>query len=321
MKNPWDFIKVAEKDVNILRVDNSHPLDLFWARDHFGNYLFFYEYQGGHGSNKLPKLEGLRVELRQSEDKTYRLLLSLNENSNWEIFSSLCSDIINSTYSLKEQKHGFSAILNRLLKWRDFLSTKRAEILSEEQIKGLIGELLFLKNQLIPKYGRHDAINFWTGPGGTAQDFNVNDSSVEVKAQMAGTSPNIKISSADQLCSQSPNLYLCVLTLGKTTSDNASRINLPKLISAISEMLSSESQETIIRFQDLLLEVGYIDSELYDDYNYILNSIRVFVVEGNFPRICPDNLISGITKVTYSIHLAACEKHEISFSKWGLIND
>ena len=96
---------------------------------------------------------------------------------------------------------------------------------------------------------------------------------------------------------------------------------MPILISAISEILSTESQEAIIRFQDLLLQIGYTDSELYNDYNYVLNSLRVFLVEGDFPRICPDNLISGITKVTYSIHLAACKKYEIPFLDWEVIND
>lgn len=323
MKNPWDNIKPSQQDVSVLRVDQDHPLDLFWAKDHHGTCLFFYEYttDSGHSSKSLPVLRGLKIELRKSRDKIFRLVLSLKENGDWEIFSSLCNDIIYSTRAIEKKDIGFSSILNRLLKWHEFLSAKRTDIFSEEKIKGLIGELLFLKNQLIPKYGCADAIQFWTGPEGTAQDFNVNGSTVEVKTQMSGTSPTIKISSSEQLCSQAPISYLCVLTLGKASSDNLEKVNLPILIAEIRNILATESATAVSRFQDLLLQLGYLESELYHDFNYIQNHMRAFEVKEGFPRICPDALISGISKVSYHINLSECTNFEIQILEWGLIND
>ena len=50
MINPWDEITPPIKDLSARRVDHSHPLDLFWARDHLGSYLFVYEFPVGIGA-------------------------------------------------------------------------------------------------------------------------------------------------------------------------------------------------------------------------------------------------------------------------------
>ena len=55
-------------------------------------------------------------------------------------------------------------ILNRLKLWHKFLKRKKSDILNEEQIKGLIGELLFLKDKIIPKYGAENGINIGLDP-------------------------------------------------------------------------------------------------------------------------------------------------------------
>ena len=44
MNNPWDTITPPSKDVSALRANADHPLDLYWAKDHLGRYLFICEY-------------------------------------------------------------------------------------------------------------------------------------------------------------------------------------------------------------------------------------------------------------------------------------
>ena len=44
MNNPWDEIKIPSKEISGRRVNAEHPLDLFWARNHTGQYLFIYEF-------------------------------------------------------------------------------------------------------------------------------------------------------------------------------------------------------------------------------------------------------------------------------------
>ena len=174
----------------------------------------------------------------------------------------------------------------------------------------MIGELLFIKNNLIPIFGAGQSIKFWQGPEGLPQDFNINESAVEVKCQSGATSPYIKISSLDQLCPQLPEMYLFVVTLGKAALDTENSINLPKLILHIRDALKSEDSEQVERFNDHLHSLGYIDSDRYQDFNYVFAGEKMFQVREGFPRICPQELHRGITNLSYSISLLECAPYE-----------
>jgi hypothetical protein len=314
MNNPWDEIKLPSKDVNARRIDPAHLLDLFWAQDHLGHYLFIYEFSSDENPPKvsLPDLIGIKgvyVSANSGIAKN-RLILLLNDKSNWEIFLSLCNDLIQATRNAKNSIIAVQAILNRLEHWQEFLKNNRSGILGEEKILGLIGELLFIKNNLIPIFGAGQSIKFWQGPEGLPQDFNVNESAIEVKCQSGATSPYIKISSADQLCPQLPEMYLFVVTLGIAAPETMNAVNLPMLILQIRDALKSEASEQVERFNDLLHSLGYIDSDRYLDFNYILAGEKMFQVIEGFPRICSHELHRGIANLSYSISLLECAPFE-----------
>jgi hypothetical protein len=311
MNNPWKDINQTPKDVNARRIDHTHPLDLYWARDFMGRFLFIYEFEPmvELPINYSPDLVGIKVVFLQAnaQDSKNRLVLLLKEQDNWELFYSLCNDLVQTTRSSENPHNAINIILHRLARWQDFLKRDWNGILSEEKIKGLIGELIFLQRYLIPTFGANQSIKFWLGPDGSPQDFNVNDSAIEVKCQSGASTPSVKISSADQLCPQLPKIYLFVVTLGKATPENQSVINLPGLVSNIRETLVSEGLGQIERFNDLLLTVGYSDSELYQEFNYILISKSMYFVREGFPRICPNDIHEGILNLSYSIRLSECE--------------
>jgi hypothetical protein len=174
----------------------------------------------------------------------------------------------------------------------------------------LIGELLFIRNYLIPVFGAGQAIQFWQGPEGLPQDFNVNNSAIEVKCQSGASSPYVRITSADQLCPQLPEMYLFVITLGKTTPETEGAINLPGLVAHIRDILQSNASSQIERFNDLLYMIGYIDSEQYLDFSYILADEKKFEVIEGFPRICANDIHHGVVKLSYNISLSECEPFE-----------
>jgi len=322
MRNPWKEIKAPVKDVSALRVNPNHPLDLYWAMDHIGRYLFIYEYPENSEIiiNDPPDLEGVETISMSTKNNNSRLVLVLKDKTNWELFFSLCNDLLNATAHIKSSTAASSTILNRLRRWHDFLRKNRLNILSEEKIKGLIGELFFIKQYLIPKYGSADAISFWIGPEGAPQDFNINNCAIEVKSQLGGTIPSVKISSLDQLFSQLPKLFLYVVTLGKAPNDHNDLINLPSLIEEITGYLEKESDHLNI-FQDKLLEVGYYYSQKYLDYNYLLTNEQIYSVHDDFPRICPNDVRQGISRVTYNIELSECSKYKIDITILDFNND
>jgi hypothetical protein len=323
MNNPWDTILAPSKDVSALRVDADHPLDLYWAKDHLGQYLFVYEYAAGKELDKniTPDLVGIETIPMALGNGRARLVLVLKDKCNWELFYSICTDLLNATRLINQTCTAVDSILRRLYRWQEFLKKNHSDLLSEEKIKGLIGELIFLRNHLIPRYGVIDAVKFWCGPEGTPQDFNVNDSAVEVKCQAGSSLPCVKIASPDQLSSQLPKTYLYVVTLGKTTEDNEGALNLPLLIESVQNELRHGTAQSAERFLDLLCQVNYYHSNKYMEFNYLLLEEQVFEVKDEFPRVCPEDLAPGVIKLSYSLSLADCEPYSIDMTNWELIND
>ncbi len=309
MHNPWDTISQPTNDVSARRIDHTHALDLFWARDHLGRYLFIFELppDAVMQQSNLPALAGMQLtHMPASGEVPARMVLVLNEKTNWEIFLALCNDLVHTTRNCKGIQEAVQTILRRLGRWQEFLKKQRPGLLSEEQIKGLIGELLFIRDTLNPEFGPAQAITFWQGPETLPQDFNVNDCAIEVKCQSGVSQPTVRISSAEQLCPQLPEMYLRVLTLGRTAPDNSEAINLPLLVDQIRQALDTCSPPALERFNDLLFMTGYVDSERYRDFSYLLAGQAMFHVVDGFPRICPDDLPAGIARLSYSVSLSEC---------------
>jgi hypothetical protein len=314
MANPWENMAPALGDVSARRIDESHPLDLYWARDHLGRYLFIYEmpYDDAPATARMPSLVGVDTLYMPagSGTSTARLILVLNETGNWELFYALCNDLVRATSASADSRHAVDTIIRRLNRWQEFLRRQRSDILTAEKIRGLIAELIFLKNHLIPAFGAGSAVQFWQGPQGSPQDFNVNVSAIEVKCKLGSTAPHVTITSADQLCPQLPKMYLFVVTLGNSAPDAPDAINLPDLVAEIRSALETENPNTVERFNDLLFLVGYVDSDNYREFSFVVVDQTMFRVAEGFPRVCPADVHPGIVRLSYDIRLADCASFE-----------
>jgi len=305
MSNPWDVISAPGADINTRRADALHPFDFFWGKDSRNHYLFVYQSPDGlEIPHKLPSLQGIDMQVYGPESS--RLVITLREQSEWELFHALCTDLLQATRNLKGRESVVAVLVRRLTRWQTFLSRGRPGLLSEAQIKGLIGELLFLRDRLAPRYGIEDAVNFWKGPEDAPQDFNVGLAAVEVKCQSGATSPKIRITTADQLCPQLPEMYLFVVTLGTASEGDDTALYLPELIGTVREQILREAPDSFERFGDLLHKIGYVDMEEYLEYRYLLAEERLFKLEEGFPRICPDVVPEGVDRVSYDILLDQC---------------
>lgn len=310
MNNPWINILPASERIYSLRVNAEHPLDWFWSQDHSGRHVIFCDQIEIPVEIRLPEVMGLENFVFQSPygKELKQLMLVLRDNANWELFYSLCMDLVRATGSAN-RSNAIQAIVRRLQKWQAFLEKDRQDMLSEEQIKGLLGELVFIEQHLAKKYGYANSIQFWTGPTGSPQDFCLEDIVVEVKTQLSSTRPEVHISSAEQLSCQANHLYLFVVTLGKGIDDSPSNVSLRSIISIIQDRLLPFSEELEL-FQDLLLATGYVDSSCYDPCVYTLIGTATYDVKDGFPRITVDDLPAGILKLNYSISLAACDHYK-----------
>ncbi|MDF7800054.1 PD-(D/E)XK motif protein [Pontiellaceae bacterium B1224] len=317
MNNPWLDIEKPDADFNVRLVGEFHPLQLYWGRDTQGRYLFIYESTIGRVPDKksLPQLAGMTVAVALSASNA-KLVLILNEATNWELFCALCLDLVRATSTIEDEGVAAAIFLRRLTRWQEFLKRERTKLLSKEAIKGLVGELLFLNDKVAPLFGWDDAIKFWKGPEDAPQDFAIHNTAVEIKCQAGGTKPTVRISSVEQLVPQLPVGYLVVYTIATAEQDDPNGFTLNGLVSRIRKELTSASETAREQFEDLLFMAGYLMREEYDEFCFMKVSLRCFRIEGDFPRISTEVILPGIERVSYALKIEACVPFEAKPTWW-----
>lgn len=316
MNNPWAQIKKPDRDFNVRLVGFEHPLKLYWGRDVHGRYLFIYKAlpDGLPKKKSLPNLEGIATHIIESEPK--KLVLLLNDTSNWELFHALCSDLVRSTEKIEDGLTASSVLLRRLNRWQEFLKKPRSGLLSMESIKGLLGELIYLSEHVAPVFGFDKAVDFWKGPEGAPQDFAVNNTAVEIKCQSGSSKPYVRISSVEQLEPQLPEGFLTVFTIATAEKDEKLKFTLNTIVADIRVALQTASDSASDRFEDLLYLAGYITTEAYDDYEFNTIAVKSFRLTDGFPRLLVSDVPIGVDAITYNLSIEACSDFE-SKPEWG----
>ena len=295
--NPWSSIHRPDKNLNALLADKYNSLEFFWGKDSFGNLLFILHTNLEY-SKKIPKLNGIKITLGQI-DKTYQLILTLISKDDKEIFYTLCKDLLHSTKGINDENIAVGVLLKRLEKWQFFLKSSR-KIIDKKQLKGLIGELYFIKKYLLKNFEVDEALNFWKAPFQSVQDFELNNIAIEVKTKASINA--ITISSYEQLFTTLDKLYLFVLTITDSTKKDKNSFNIIELIEEIKELLGFKN---IDKFNHLLLLYGFLELSEYEEFYFKISIDEFYEVKDGFPRIL--EIPSSIENLSYRVNLDACK--------------
>lgn len=231
------------------------------------------------------------LELQLLSDKFEEEFLCLG----WDI-------IINS----KNANDPVKALIQRYLKWQRLLQYSNAEVMPFSRQKGLIGELLYLLDN-IESIGLENTLHAWVGPDGADQDFIFSNSWTEIKA-VSLASDKVKISSFEQLL-QEMDGNLCVYTL-ETTTTGDDHILLSRLVNKIRTMLNSNI-DLLDEFEMKIFKYGYRnkDEVEYNKHEFRLIERRDYIVNDAFPKLTKNNIPIEIISGEYSLSLAAIEKY------------
>jgi hypothetical protein len=179
----------------------------------------------------------------------------------------------------------------------------KSDILSEEAIMGLIGELYFLFSYMIPTYGQHKAIGAWSAPDPTIKDFSVDKTWFEVKV-IGSKSPVVKINSVQQLESKDPG-NLVVFRFEKM-APSFHGANLNEIVLKINQILQSPEDSDL--FQTKLLLAKYTYNEKYDEFEYAIKTSTIYSVDSEFPAIRSGDLQLAVQNVEYELLVDQLEK-------------
>ena len=278
------------------RIDAEYKVNVFLGYNDDGQMSMVITEQGREALVKSSKL--INVSLKRREDQKMALTFDLLDSSYKSMFLIFCKDII----TVCEKSGSQMAISNALTRWKywkEMFGKKKKNILDKMEIKGLIGELLELKDYFIPKWDETIAIQSWMGPLSGHKDFEIDDSWYEVKA-VNENAVQVNISSLEQLESDVDG-HLIIVRLEDASAVSGLAINLNQAV--INVMNELEDPENIELFQTRLDNIGYEADQEYDNYNFIFKGRQCYSVTDDFPRIRRKDLHPSIGNSKYTIML------------------
>jgi len=291
------------KNKTYRRVDEKHSLDWYIGYNEDDQKSLVLIVRG-----ELRKFESTKfilVKIEKRVDEKVYLSFNLIENKYTDIFLKFCEDIIETTRNKELQVDILEFVLMRWNMWR--LAFKNSnKSLSENEIKGLIGEILFLKNNMIPNFGVERSINAWQGPLNYHKDYEIDDKWYEIKT-IGDNSLTVKISSIQQLEDiKNKKGELVIITLSNTNKENKNYITINNLIASIDNDIKNIELKRI--FWSKLNNLGYVYEEEYENYIFELKSIYKYnVVDEEFPKMTSNSLKKGIVNVSYEISINELE--------------
>lgn len=317
--SPWSAIGPASSagELKGRRADPGHPFEFFRCRDVRKRPIFLLEYApSSRGEMVLPNLRGLEIIEQAVADTGQRqLLVILRDESNVDLFDRLCVDLLDATRHCKDERAAVATTLARLVRWQQLLKAGRQEKLTDSEQKGLIGEMLFLKDMLFPIFGVMDSVTFWMGSveGQGRKDFSIGAQAVEIKAR-GGTSPSrVTISSDDQLDrAQYTRLYLVVYELGVASIGAERGFCLSDIVADVRRKVAAANPAAGDLFEQRLDARGYSETHDYQANRYVCLGALFHEVRDDFPRIVRADVPVGVLDVSYQLDLSACTDFRIA---------
>lgn len=224
-----------------------------------------------------------------------------------EAYFSFCENMIESITGVKEELTGLNMLKRRFITWKKLFQKVSGQDVSKEKLMGALGELIVLKDIVVPKYGVQAAIQAWGGPDIQSKDFTLNDTWYEVKT-IGANADSIHISSLTQLSSDLVG-HLVTVRAEAVSPEYVGRSTA--VIDVIKEILLTVLDESI---ENLFIRkvqgfgIDVFGNEITD--RFVIKSVKVYRVDDTFPKITERNVPHPeITDVNYVISSAAIAQY------------
>ncbi|PWL69744.1 MAG: hypothetical protein DBY30_00230 [Verrucomicrobia bacterium] len=235
-------------------------------------------------------------------------MFSLRDARYEDMFDCFCKDIISSSdIQAVADRNAYAFFVNRYNKWAALFEKAPNDILSPSVIKGLIGEILVLKNILIPQLGEVSALEAWMGPLLSPKDFIFEKSWVEVKT-ISSPVESIQISSIEQLDSTNDG-QIVIVRLDSSNLADPDSISINGLFDEMVGLLQNPVARNL--FEEKLLVIGYCFNRLYDNVRFSFKKMELYKVTPDFPAIKRESIPPAILQAEYNISIPAIEKFKI----------
>lgn len=276
------------------RVDSDYRVNIFLGYNEDGQMSMAITEPGRETLVKSSKI--IEVSLKRREDGKMALSFHLLDGTYKPMFLIFCKDMIN-VCELAGSDMAISNALTRWKYWKEMFGKKKQNILDKMEIKGLIGELLELKDHFMKKWNETTAIASWMGPLLGHKDFEIDDTWYEIKS-VSENAVQVKISSLEQLESEIDG-HLVIVRLEDTSSVANNSINLNSAVASVVDIISDPTNMDL--FMTRLDNMGYSYDEEYENYCFMYKGREYYLVTDGFPRITRSEVDFSIGNASYTI--------------------
>ena len=257
-----------------------------------------------------------KLSLNYFIEKNY-LVLSLHDIR----FDELFDDLVHSLYfaikdisAVEEYSREFLIVLS---KWIQLFEDSTKNLLSEDQIQGLFGELCYLKSALllVTDGDLNSVFESWKGPYDKGHDFVFPHKNIEIKTKLTGK-VFVSISSEYQLDSiAGKEHHLLVNSIQKDIINGFSIKDLAIEIRDIAESQLVDFLPFLLALRQKNLTFSNIHE--YDNFRYLLTKETVYdCLSEGFPKIVRSSLDTNISGVSYDLNLTNLKRYKISIKEF-----
>lgn len=297
------FSKVSKNGTHV-RISSKYLIEIFFGLDVNGKYEMVIRCKGRKPKISSSKIIDVMIECFVSNEIAIHFILQ--ENNYLSIFYKFCEDMASYVESYDE-KVALSATIKRWKEWNKMFSKKKKKLLDEKEIKGLIGELIILREYFFLHYSENEAIQSWLGPLGGHKDFEIDDTWYEVKTKTS-SALMVEISSLEQLDSDRDG-HLVVVSLDSTSPVSIGAINLNLMVASVMSLFSDPDNMEL--FITRLSIKGYTFEEEYEKVAFFHRKTDYYYVNDSFPKLIRSQINPGIGKAEYSIILNSIQDHKV----------
>ncbi|MGV3589872.1 MAG: PD-(D/E)XK motif protein [Adhaeribacter sp.] len=301
--NPW----ASMQQDSVRRIDSKLMHNIFWMTDSRGNYGLYLKCSNKfEGIETDINLKGITLVKRNIHDFG-EMFLIVNNQADWQMFLTLCNDLVIVCSKYDNSEIMIFAVENRLRRWQLFLKQETRPSMSVEAQMGLFSELICLKDLIFPSLEIKTGVLAWVGPESDNQDFSLPNIFIEVKSYKSSKGPKVLISSPNQLYSNSKPIFLCAIGLTQTDQGKS----IVDLVDELDLILSNESVSTIQTFEARLNAYGFVPGiNVESMVKFKVDGMKLYEIREGFPKISPEMVPPKIVSLKYTIDLGQCKEYE-----------
>ncbi len=228
------------------------------------------------------------------------IVLQLTDNDFNDLFDDLILSLYHGIKDIIQIDEYSNHFIQTFYRWSEFFEDKKSDLLSEDTIKGLIGELLVLK-LAITEPNRPEInllLKSWKGPYDKGNDFELDNKNLEVKTKSpSGT--DVKIASEFQLeVIPGKGLELVVVSL---QCDFTVGIHIRDLILEIKRLVQESSGDNTILWKALSQKnITAKNVSQYDRYRFKpVKWVKYNCADKNFPKLGRSNIPVEVSDLKY----------------------